>query len=282
MSIFYAIVTSVLYGVQMILTMRSLAYVDPQTGSMITMGATLTVFWLLAPFMLRAEYFHNHGMWIFLANGLIHPLFSMYLSFEAAKRMGATISATISATSPLFATAGAVLFLGESLSFSLILGTLATVFGIMLLSWQGQSSSKWALRALCFPIGAAAIRGSTHNLGKFGLHMLPSPYFASLMSFSVSFLGAVLIYRFRTGRLLFRFPLKALFWNGLCGLSIAIGVLCMYTALHIGLVSVVSPIVATSPLYTFLISLLIRYEVLNVRLAFGVITVLGGIIWICL
>jgi len=230
--ILYALMAAAFFGGQVVLTMRSFTYVDPQTGSMISMGTCVLVFWSLAPFMLRAHYFGNPGMWVFLANGLIHPLFSMYLAFEATKRMGATISATISAIAPLFAAAGAVLFLGENMTYALLMGTLGTVAGIMVLAWRQQGPSNWSLWSLLFPIGAAIIRGTNHNVAKFGLQLLPSPYFASLVSFTVSFIGAVLIYRFRVGSLMLKLPRGGLMWSGLAGISIAAGVLCMYSALY--------------------------------------------------
>jgi uncharacterized membrane protein len=152
--------------------------------------------------------------------------------------------------------------------------------GIMVLSWKRQGPTNWALSALLFPIGAAAIRGANHIVGKFGLEILPSPYFASLVSFTVSFTGAVLIYRYREGKLPLKLPSQGLKWSGLSGLSIALGVLCMYSALHTGLVIVASPIISTYPLFTFFISLLARQEALSMRVLVGVILVLGGVIWI--
>jgi drug/metabolite transporter (DMT)-like permease len=280
--IFYATMTAAFFGAQGVLTMRSLTYLDPQTSSMISMGTSLLVFWLLAPFMLRAEYFRNPGMWIFSANGLIHPIFSMALAFEATKRMGATVSATISAIAPLFASIGAMLVLEEHLTIALLMGSLGTVVGIMVLSWKRQGPTKWSLSALFLPIGAAAIRGTNHIIGKFGLEMLPSPYFASLVSFTVSFTGAIILYRYRIGRLWVKLPRQGLKWSGLSGLSIAMGVLCMYTALHTGFVIVVSPIIATFPLFTFFISLLFRQEVLSMRVMLGVVLVVGGVTWISL
>jgi drug/metabolite transporter (DMT)-like permease len=281
-SILYATMTAAFFGGQVVLTMRSLNYVDPQTSSMISMGTCVVVFWLLAPFLLRIEYFRNPGMWIFFANGLIHPLFSMYLAFEATKRMGATVSATIAATAPLFASAGAMLALGEHLTVALLTGTLGTVVGVMVLSWKRQGPTNWALSALLLPIGAAAIRGANHMVGKLGLQILPSPYFASLVSFTVSFAGAILIYRYRVGSLPLKLPRQGLKWSGLSGLSIAMGVLCMYTALHTGLVIVASPIISAYPLFTFFISLLFRQEVLSLRVLVGVILVVGGVTWISL
>jgi drug/metabolite transporter (DMT)-like permease len=278
--ILYATMAALFFGGQVVLTMRSFAYVDPQTGSMISMGTCTLIFWLLAPFLLKAEYFGNIGMWIFSANGLVHPLFSMYLAFEATKRMGPTISSTVSAIAPLFATAGAVLMLGEAITLALLIGTLATVVGIMVLSWKREGPANWALAALIFPIGAAIIRGANHTIAKFGFQFLPSPYFASLVSFTVSFTGAVLIYRLRVGSLPLRLPRGGLMWSGLSGMGIAIGVLCMYSALESGLVVVVSPIVAIFPLFTLPISLLFRQEVLSLQILAGVILVVGGVIWI--
>jgi drug/metabolite transporter (DMT)-like permease len=230
--ILYAIVTAACFGGQLVMTMRSFAYVDPQTSSMITIGTCVTIFWLLSPFLLKAEYFTNPGMWIFFANGFIHPVFSLYLAFEASKRMGSTVSATISAIAPLFATTGAVLVLQEHITLIFLMGTICTVAGIMILSWKRQSHINWALPVLVFPLGAAVIRGVNHNIGKFGLQLLPSPYFAGLVSFTVSFVGAIMIYRFRIGSLPTRLPLRSVMWSGLAGICIAMGVLSMYSALH--------------------------------------------------
>jgi len=202
------------------------------------------------------------------------------LSIEATKRMGPTISATISATAPLFATAVAVTALGENITFVFLVGTLGTVTGIMVLSLKRQGHTNWPLWALVFPVGAAAIRGTNHNIGKFGLQILPSPYFASLVSFTVSFSGSVLIYRYRSGSLPWKLPRRGLMWSGFSGACIAVGVLSMYSALNSGLVIVVSPIIATFPLFTLVISLLSRQEVLSWRILAGVILVVGGVIWI--
>lgn len=280
--ILYAAFAAFCFGGQVVVTMRSFTYVDPQTSSMISIGTCVVIFWLLSPFLLKAEYLANPGIWIFFVNGLIHPLFSIYLAYEAAKRMGPTVSATISATAPLFATAGAVLVLGEHITIMLLVGTIGTVVGIMVLSWRRQGHRDWALWALILPIGAAVIRGVNHNLGKFGLEMLPSPYFASFVSFTVSFIGSVLIYRFRIGSLPFILPRRGLMWSGFAGALIAMGVLSMYSALNYGKVVVVSPIIATFPVFTLVISLLFRQERFRLRILAGVVLVLGGIIWICI
>jgi uncharacterized membrane protein len=160
------------------------------------------------------------------------------------------------------------------------MGTVCTVLGIMILSWKRQSHINWALPALVFPLGAAVIRGANHNIGKFGLQLLPSPYFAGLVSFTVSSVAAIMIYRFRSGSLPIRLPTRSVMWSGLSGISIAMGVLSMYSALHYGRVVVVSPIIATFPLFTLLINLLFRQEHFRLNILIGVLMVVGGVIWI--
>jgi len=278
--IFHALIAAAFFGGQVVLSTRSFAYVDTQIASMISMGTVVLIFWSMAPFMLQADYFRNPGMWIFIGNGLMHPLISLYLSYEAVKRMGPTIAATISAIAPLFATAGALLMLGENITLELLLGTIATVVGIMVLSWNRQGAFDWSLSALVFPIGTALIRGAIHTIGKFGLKLLPIPYFAGLVSFTVSFIGAVITYCCRFGYLPLKLPRGGLMWSGLAGVSISIGAFSFYSALNSGNVVVVSPILSTSPLFTLLISLLFRQEVLNFRLLTGVIIVVAGVIWI--
>jgi drug/metabolite transporter (DMT)-like permease len=278
--ILFALTAAMLFGGQWVLTVRSFAYVDPQTSSMSTVGICVGVLWLLAPFFLEAHYFTNIALWIFLANGLIFPVFSMYLAFEASKRMGPTVAATISATAPLFATAGAVAILGEDITIIFMMGTFCTVSGIMLISWKQQGRIDWALSAIGFPLGAAVIRAGSQIIVKSGLAFLPSPFFACLISFTVSFAAAICIYRFRTGSLPGRLPWQCFVWNGLAGICIAGGILCMFSALHYGRVVVVSPIVATFPFFTLLISLLFRQERFRLRILIGVVLVVAGVIWI--
>jgi len=92
----------------------------------------------------------------------------------------------------------------------------------------------------------------------------------------------VFIYRYRLGRLPGKLPGQGLKWAGLSGVSIAIGALCVYSALNSGLVVVVVPIISTYPLFTLFISLIFRQEALGARLFIGVILVVAGITWISL
>jgi transporter family protein len=131
--------------------------------------------------------------------------------------------------------------------------------------------------ALLFATGAAIVRGINHTLGKWGLETMPNVFMAGFVSFSVSFCGALLVYRLRTGTLVVRLPREGLGYFILTGAIIAVAILCMYGGLVTGQVVVVSPIIAAYPLFTLLTALMFKQESLSVKIALGVILVVGGV-----
>jgi drug/metabolite transporter (DMT)-like permease len=275
-----ALLAASLFGLQAVLARRALRYVNAQTGAMLTISVAALIFWTLLAFRMDWAWWRSPAVWVFASNGLLHPMFSMLLSFEANRRMGATVSATISAVTPLFASVAAILFLGESLTTALLLGTLGIVFGIVVLSWQGGSTRSWAAVALVFPIGAALVRAFNHVWGRFGMTLLPTPLFAAGVSFAVSGSLSVLAFRLRTGSLPLAIPRMGLFWGLLSGCCVATAILCMYTALTVGQVVVVSPVLNTFPLFTLAWSLLFRQERLSRRVGMGVVLVVAGVLLI--
>lgn len=266
-----------LFGIQNVVAKRGLAHVDAQTGALVTIGTTLLVYLATAPLWMRASDWFTPGFWIFVVNGLLHPMASMYLSLEATSRTGPTVAATLSSTSPLFAALTAVLALGESINALIGIGTLAIVLGVMRLSWSGGGIATVVRTALVFATGAAAVRGVTQTTGKLGLELLPSPFMAAFVSFAVSFTGSLCIYAMRRGHLPLAVPRRGLLWFAATGSISAGAIACMYTALFTGAVVVVSPIIAAYPLFTLLTALVFRQEAMSRLLVLGVCLVVGGV-----
>ncbi len=280
--ILLALVAAVCFGAQAVFARASMRYLHPQAGATVTIVTAALVFWSLLVWQLEWAMWRSPAVWVFLSNGLAHPLISMSLSFEANRRMGATVSATIAATAPLFATAGAVLGLGETLSPEIFVGTLGTVTGIILLSWSKPGARSWPLLALAFPTGAAMVRAFNHVWGKFGLSLLAEPLLAATLSFSLSGALSIGLFRLRTGEFPHRLPRAGLVWATLSGIVSAIAILAMYTALTTGLVVVVSPVINTYPLFTLLVALAFRQERLSPRILAGVLLVVAGVMLISL
>lgn len=278
----FAMAAAFFFGVSVLTSKQGLRHVDAPTGSMISIGTTVLIYTLLAPFFVRAEYWRSPGVWVFLGNGLIHPMISMAMSFEATRRMGATVSSTVSSTSPWFASLGAVLLLGEMPTASNAAGTVATVLGIMVLTYDPGGTRTWKASDLLFALAAAVVRGSNNLIGKYGLELLPVPFMAAWLSFCVSFTGSVALYRLRTGRLPLHLPRPGIRWFSYTGTCISAAILCMYTALSLGSVVAVSPVVSAFPIWTLALSLLLRQEVFSAKQVLGVLVVVAGVVLIAM
>ena len=272
-----ALVAACLFGVSTVTAKRGLMIVHPQAASLVVIGTVVALYLLTSPFWMRAQDWFTLGFWIFVLNGLMHPFLSMYLALEATARTGPTVAATLSGTAPLFAAFTAIAFLGESINAWISLGTAATVVGVMTLSWSPKGAGTLLRLALLFATGAAIVRGLNHTIGKWGLETMPNVFMASFVSFSVSFCGALLVYRLRTGSLVVRIPRAGLGYFVLTGMFIAVAVLCMYGGLATGRVVVVSPIIAAYPVFTLLTALMFKQESLTLKLAAGVLLVVGGV-----
>ena len=282
MPIVLATGAALFFGSNIVITRKGLNYLDAQTGSMISIGATVVFYLLFSPWWMRAEDWFSPGIFVFMIGGLLHPLASQFLAFESNRRIGPTISATFCATAPFFATITAMVFLNESLTLVNGLGTLLTVAGIMILSWDRKGVAVIVVPALVLASGAAIIRGVNHTIGKFGLNLMPNPFMAAFVSFTVAFFGAVLIYRLRTGYL--PKPVK-LHRTGLwiftfTGVMIGIAIWCMYGALFTGSVSMASPIISAFPMFTMLAAITFRQETVTRRIVAGVFMVVLGVVLI--
>jgi drug/metabolite transporter (DMT)-like permease len=279
-SVIIAVAAAALFGAAVVIAKLGFRYVPAVIGASISIPFTAVMFWSLAPFLLETTGSNMIAIGVFAVVGLVFPAAVTLLVFNATDRMGPTISNAMSSTAPMFAILAAVVFLGEVLTIGRLLGTAGIILGIVILSWDEKSRPRrWPIWALLLPLSAAAIRGGALALTKFGLNLWSSPFAAGLIGYTVS--AAVVL---SAGRFIpvSKTPipyLKALPWFATVGVFNGTAVLFMYIALGKGDVGMVSPIIATSPLFTLALStLLFGQEKLTVRLLTGVGLTVAGII----
>jgi drug/metabolite transporter (DMT)-like permease len=194
---------------------------------------------------------------------------------ESKRRMGPSVTATISGTTPLFVYAGAILFLAEALVARGFAGTLAIAGGVAVLAWRApRLMGGYATWILLIPAAAALIRAIAQLLTKYSLLLWPNVFVAIVIGYTLSTAvvwGLVWIKRERIPR---HRTLAFIVLSGCCN---AIGVLAMFAAFRVGEATVVAPIVATSPLFTLLASTMItRDEMLTWRMCLGVCLIVAG------
>jgi len=283
--ILLALTSATLFAISIQVLHQGLRYTDSETGSLQQIFATTTCYWLLAPWLMESWYWLTPTALLFAAVGLFKPSVSANASMLGVHYLGPTPTSTLAASSPLFAAAFGVMFLDERLTLPIIIGTFAIMAGSVTLAQNrsGQTQRTWPLWALGLPLLAALVRASGDGVTKFAMLDLPSPYFAGLVSFSVSLIVAMSFYgvRHRTfPRIGIRYGTG---WYFLAGTINAISVFCLNKALQLGDLIVVVPIVSASPIITLLISVIfIRREKINRYSFLAVFLVVPGVVIISL
>jgi drug/metabolite transporter (DMT)-like permease len=272
-----AFFAALLFGLAIVAAQLGVRAVPTLPGAVVANASAALFFWLAAPWFWTAEGFSPTALSLFALVGLFFPALVTLLMLEGNRRLGPSLTASISGTTPLFTYIAAIALLGERLALKGAIGTLVIVVGIAVLSGRGgvrAAHGSWSARSIVFPLGSAVIRALAHILVAFGLLLWPSPYAATLIAYTTSTAVVALILRVRGDSIP---PRMALGWFALAGLMNGVGLVAMYGAFRDGEVSVIAPIVATAPLVTLGVHvLLMRAERVTARLLAGVgLTALG-------
>ncbi len=282
--VWFALTSAFLFAVGAQLQNLGVLRVGSRSGATISISSAALFFWLMAPFLLDGSNWFRPAALIFVLVGLFRPSVSANLAVAGMRHLGPTLSSTLSATSPLFGAVFGVLWLGESLTWPIALGTAGIIAAVVMLAKRdARLTTTWPLWALGLPIGAAAIRSIGHVLSKIGMDSIPDPYFAGLVSFSVSALVMILDQRFRPVSQPVQWRGRGPYWFAAAGVIMGIAVLSLNAALLHGQIVKVVPVVACSPVFTMLLSFLVfRRERPTARIVLAVFLVVLSVIFISL
>jgi drug/metabolite transporter (DMT)-like permease len=277
-AILWALLAAACFGAGLVVGRRGLAQVTPLAGATVSLPTTCAILWLLSPLLLDVSLWDNKAALIFVVTGLFFPAAATLLGFEANRRMGPGTTGALSGTTPLFATAGAIVFLGEHITPTIIAGTLVVVAGGAILSTGGGALPRtWPMLALVFPLGAACVRAVAQTFSKAAFGLWNNPFAAVLIGYTAS---AILITAIglAQGRRAADVPRDMLPWFMAAGFFNGAGLLSMYQGLSTGSVAVVSTVAATFPLFALALgSVFLREEHITVRIAFGIALSVGGV-----
>jgi len=275
-----ALVSSAFLGTAVVLANVGLRYLHPARGALVSIPVTTAAYWLLAPFLLRLDGWNGAAFAIFAAVGLVFPAVVTLLNFASNRIAGPTIAGTVSSTTPLFAVLVAIVLLGEPLTLAAATGTAAIVLGVIAFTGKrGSGSRHVTAAALLLPLAGAAIRGGAQAAVKGGLELWPEPFVAVLVGYTVScatiFAASETLVPAGTARL----NRRGVLWFASVGACNGAGIIAMYAALARSQVSVVSPLVATYPLFTLALSaMFLRQEKFGARVLAGVALTVAGVV----
>lgn len=279
MEAFVALAAAVGFATGQIMVRIGLQYGPPLTAVAISNTVTTLWVWLtLAPFASLGSGSQT-GIYLFMFLGVLSPLSTQALLFPSALRVGISRASPLRNTAPLFASLLAVAFLGEQWTLSLAAGTILIFVGGTLLGMRGAGDAReFDRRYLILPLIAAFLGGVSSPLRKFGFSLIASVPLATcaLMTGSMLVLIAYLAASGKHRDLVIN--RRTILWFGLSGLMSAVGITLNLSALNLGNVVVVAPLIATTPLFTVVLSavFLRRYEKVTMKIALGAAAICSG------
>jgi drug/metabolite transporter, DME family len=247
---------------------------------LISYAVSVTCIWTYLLITTPLEFLRSPAMIYFLISGCLQPLFARALYYEALTRMGVARAGPLRGAEPLFAAAIAATVLHEQPGVPVYAGTLLIVASIWAISSGHSGKANWRLFDIFLPLGAALVSAISQTLRKQGLNILPDPFVAAVtvttvtLTLFVIFLCATRrIGRLRIERESFLF----FFGAALVATSAQIA---NFIALGRADVSVIIPLLNTTPLFTVLFSgLFLRsVETITPRIVLGAILMVAGIV----
>jgi drug/metabolite transporter (DMT)-like permease len=264
------------FGSALVVTQFGLRHASPLAGASVSVTFTLIAWCALSPLLLDLAGWHAGALLIFAVVGLFYPALVTLLTYESNRQLGPTLTGAVSCTAPFFAVITALLFLNERFTALTAIGGAIIVVGLLMLTVRAplQAGRGWRL---VLPVSGAVLRGVAQTLTKLGLVLWPSPFTAALVGYTTS---AGVMWAAKAAQPGSRTAISrtGILWFIGVGTLNGGAVLLMYYALNIGTVSVVSPIVATYPLFTMLFSaLFLKTETLNAKTLAGVVLAVCGV-----
>jgi drug/metabolite transporter, DME family len=249
---------------------------------LVSYTVSVTCIWSYILMTTPLDFLRSRAMLYFLVSGCLQPLFARALYYEALIRLGVSRAGPLRGAEPLFATAIAVAVLQEQPTVPVYVGTVLIVGSIWAISSGQSGKSNWRLFDILLPLGAALVSAISQSLRKQGLNILPDPFVAAATVTSVT-LTLFMIFLFvtkRTGKL--RMGRQSFLFFFIAALVALLAQISNFIALSRADVSVIIPLLNTTPLFTVLFSsLFLRgMETITPRIILGATLMVAGIITI--
>jgi len=260
---FYALANAFLFALHNIFSKKALRYSNPATAVISSLLINIIFLWSVSLIFVPLSSLSSASILIFVVVGLFQPGLTRLLTYKGIDTLGVAITDPIRATTPVFSALMAIAFLGEQLTPAIVVATLMIIAGITLLSWRSGSMKLTGSAAfLWYPIAASALAGATQVVRKFGLAAGPHPFVAAAVTASSSLVISLLtLWYVEKSQETWKMNRQCFWWFLAAGVTISLGMVCIYYALDLGKVSVVIPLTSTGPFFSLILTALFLRDV---------------------
>jgi drug/metabolite transporter (DMT)-like permease len=276
-----ALLSAFFIGLSNVLIQKGLSQGSRTQAIVFSLMASVAIFWTLIFLFKDVRVLVTLGALWFLLAGFLGPGIGRALNIVSLKRIGVTRTIPVTGIAPFFATIVAIGILGERFSVLVFLGMAAIIFGIFLLSKGRVEKKAFSKRDIIFPLASAFFGGLSIAISKKGLQELADPLGAAALAASMALLVVLSFSLYNKKALHLRtssfFEIK---FSLLAGVSLAAAFLLNFSALKLGQVSIVAPLLSTFPLFGIFLSHLFLKEQISKTMWLGVAFILAGVLFI--
>ena len=266
-----ALCASLSYACVLVTSRRGMQYSTPKTVTLISLLVHTVTTWTAVVLTGGIPRVDAVAVYVFIVAGMLQPIIRL-CTYTGVHRVGASRSGPIRSTHPMFGVFVAITVLGESASLVTLAGVVSVVCGIVLITWKPASevvSFRWW--EFLFPLTAALLAGIVHPMRRYALSISHEPLFFAALVGIVSLVCFLVYTPLSRERLVW--DRRAMLPFLAAGAAETCGILLVITALGIGSVVTVSPLVGISPLWVLLGTVIFLRDLEQVRLQ----TVVGAI-----
>jgi len=281
---FFAWLTAFSFAVANVTVRHGMRYSTPLTATFVSLIIHTIVLWTAVFLTGGIPGVAWPGVAAIFLTGIVQPAMRVF-QYKGMEKIGTSRAITLRNSYPVLSVVIGIVFLGEQITVLGAIGTVLIVAGIVLSSWKLDEQFKdfrWLY--VIYPLITASITSVVHPLRRFALLQSNEPLFFAALVGPISLLSFAAYYATPANQEKLVWDRRALWPFLLSGLGETLAVLFMLNAFAHGPVVIVSPISATSPIWTALLGAIFlrQLEGLTWASMLGTISVVIGVIAITL
>ena len=271
-----ALCASLSYACVLVSSRRGMQYSTPKTVTLISLAVHTVTTWTAVFLTGGIPRVDAVAVYVFIVAGMLQPIIRL-CTYTGVQRVGASRSGPIRSTHPMFGVFVAIMVLGETATLVTLAGVVSVVCGIVLITWKPAAEVRtFRWWEFLFPLTASLLAGIVHPMRRFALSISHEPLFFAALVGIVSLICFLVYMPFSRERLVWDRRAMPPFLAA--GAAETCGILFVITALGIGSVITVSPLVGISPLWVLLgtVIFLRDLEQLRIQTVIGAVCVITG------
>lgn len=281
MVVIFSICAALFFGLSDFMTRVGLRYSNARSAVLFSTISGLIVPVLIGIFSLSWQILNVRGVLYFILAGITGAFMARYLLYVGMEKVGVSIAVSLANMRPLFGSIIAVMILGEKLTLPVAGSTLLIIAGAIAISWDksgGHFEKTWSRKDLIFPILAGFSYGLAYVMRKLGVNNIPNPIMGVLIQNTAALACFMLSVPLEKNHQKVDWRnARAWLIYGISGLLAFFANYFTFSALSLGQVVIVAPLVSLNPLFTLVLAWLFLR---NVERVTGKI-VLGALFIIC-